>query len=61
MGRLVPLNSATCPHCRQKKAMRVGYAEKQHGSLWQCTNEDCKKVFLIPTMALTRAPAKKSG
>ncbi len=54
--RLIPLNQATCPHCRGKETKRVGYAPEAEGSVWRCEGPECGKSFVVRALALVKKP-----
>ena len=54
--RLIPLNQATCPHCRGKVTKRVGFAPEVGGSVWRCEGSGCGKSFVVRALALVKKP-----
>jgi transposase-like protein len=51
---LSPLNPATCPACGSKKTARMAYDLRKKASAWKCKNEECGRVFHVPTLVLAK-------
>lgn len=56
MGKLRPLNPATCPHCMSRNTKRGGVVpgKEEKGSLWKCFEDACGKEFHVPMIVLFR-------
>jgi sarcosine oxidase delta subunit len=56
VGKLKPLNPATCPYCGGKKTARGGFLKGKRASVWKCRNPECGKEFLVRFLFLKPNP-----